>query len=150
MSDITFYRQYRRDNGARTAVTVDGETVLHRFDRGDEDWDPVLLWYVDLRCKGRSLPAGAEEARQWLLDNSGVIRAGLEKLADELRAGLDVSAWPLQWRVPGTGRGVRMNVVCSVVRRLEGIEIANILRDLAAHWEELVRGLPSLDPVGEE
>ena len=53
--ELSFYRQKRQDGGIRTAVTVDGDTVLHRFQPGEGASDPALLWYVDLRCAGRRL-----------------------------------------------------------------------------------------------
>jgi hypothetical protein len=141
MPKIIFYRQCRRDHGVRTGVDIDGTTVLHLFERGEDESDPVLLWYVDLRCQGAALPAGAEEARQWLLDQAATIRSGFKALAEEVSVGIDANTWPLQWKVPKTLRGVRMTIVCSAVPRLEGRDIANVLADIGAHWEEIIRSL---------
>src|SRR5262249_4105359 len=145
MPKTPFYRQYRRDHGVRTGVDIDGTTALHLFEPGEDDPDPALLWFVDLRCEGAALPAGVEEARQWLLDNATVIRSGFETLAQEVGPGMDPDAWPLLWKIPGTARRVRMTIVCSAARRLEGRDIAKVLADVAEHWEERIRGLP---PVG--
>lgn len=147
MRQLTFYRQKRQDGGTRTAVATEHATLLHDFKPGDEPSDPALLWFVDLRCQGRRLPANPEKARQWLLEQTRVIRAGLTVLADQLGAGMDIDAWPLQWPVPNPPRGVQMSIVCSVTRRLTGLEIALILTDIRDHWEEIVQGLHAAEPV---
>lgn len=141
MSKLTYYRQKRMDGGTRTGVEVGGVTVLGRFEHDAEETDPVLRWYVDLRCEGARLPGDPEAVRNWLLDNAGLIRDALHALAEELRAGMDFDTWPLQWKVPKGPRGVRMTIVCSVTRRLDARDIARVLADIAAHWEEVVGGL---------
>jgi hypothetical protein len=73
-------------------VAIDDRTVLHLFEPGRDDSDPALLWFVDLRCRGRRLPTEAESARQWLLDQGPIVRAGFAVLADEIRVGLDEDA----------------------------------------------------------
>jgi hypothetical protein len=47
MSTIGFFRQARFDRAVRSGVTVDGATVLHLFEPGDEDVNPAILWFVD-------------------------------------------------------------------------------------------------------
>ena len=65
----------------------------------------------------------------------------LPQLADELRAGMDVDVWPLLWNIPGTPRGLSMSIVCSIMRRLEALEAANILRGVADDWQESLRAI---------
>jgi hypothetical protein len=143
MPKIDFYRQKRVDGGVRTGVEVDGEGAFHQFEPGRRDSDPALLWFVDVRCQGRSLPTGAEAARRWLLDNTGVIQGGLRALAEEFRAGMDPGVYPLQWRIPGTAKGRRLTIVVSTHRRLVARRMAAALLDVAENWEERIRRLPS-------
>ena len=57
MHKLTFYHQKRRDGGLRTGVDFDDERVLERFEPGDLARDSALEWFVDIRCRGETLPA---------------------------------------------------------------------------------------------
>jgi hypothetical protein len=146
MAKITFYHQKRRDGGIRTGVEINGETELGLEEEfTGKEIDPVLLWFVDLRCEGKKLPTDAEAVRAWLLEQSSVIRAGLESLAGEIRAGIDFNTFPYLWPVPGAPRGVRMMLACSAMRRTEARSIRDVLVHLAAHWQERVARLPAVE-----
>ena len=72
MPKLTFYHQARFDGGRRTGISLDDDaTSLHFFETGaaEEDYDPRLLWYVDLRCEGNAIPGEPQAARDWFLDN---------------------------------------------------------------------------------
>ena len=76
MSKIVFYRQKRRDRGLHTGVLIEGGTALE-LEEG-VNWkggDPILLWWVDLRCEGKKLPTRTEPARQRGLNGSIPARA---------------------------------------------------------------------------
>jgi hypothetical protein len=141
---LIFYRQVREDGGIRTGIELNGTTVFERFESGGDDHDPALVWYVDIRCEGTNLPQMAEEARDWLQRHGMYVRDGLPVLADKLRAGVDVGSYPLRWQVPNLPEGVRITVVCSALRRVPGLEIANVLNEISDRWEELVKDLPSV------
>ena len=143
MATITFFRQARRDGGVRTGIDIDDQTVLSRFEPGESDDDPSLLWYVDVRCTGPRLPREVHAARQWLVRNERPIRAAIEDLAARVPQGSDPSEWPLKL-TRGAGTGARVVVACSAVRRLEARRIARILRDLSTQWRQ---HLDSLDAV---
>jgi hypothetical protein len=146
MTKITFYHQKRRDGGIRTGIEINGETELgleEGFTREEED--PVLLWFVDLRCEGKKLPTDPEEVRAWLLKYGAVIRAGLKSLAEEIQAGIDFNTFPYLWPVPGAPRGVRMTLACSAMRRMDARSIRNVLLEIAAHWQERVARLPAVE-----
>src|SRR4051794_10597769 len=96
MASITFYRQARKDGGIRTGVDVDDNVVLQRFEAGSSDGDPSIVWYVDVRCSGRGLPATAVAARQWLLRNRPTVRRLLISLAEALPLGVDPGSWPVR------------------------------------------------------
>ena len=95
MDELNFYHQKRRDGGLRTGIDTNDERVLERFEPGNAAQDSALLWFVDVRCSGESLPAEPELIRRWFLDRTGTIQAGLRSLAVELSAGMDRD-WPLK------------------------------------------------------
>jgi hypothetical protein len=139
MNKIIYYRQKRYDGAIRTGIVVNGDLVLESLENESDEPDPALLWYVDVRCEGKRLPTNVEEVRSWLLKQSPIVRHALGEFAEELQAGMDVDVWPLQRKIAHPQRGVRMNLVCSVARRLEALKIADILRGLAEVWEESIR-----------
>lgn len=144
MSTLTFYRQARRDGGVRTGIEINSNTVLARFEQGSEDGDPALVWYVDVRCEGARLPAEPEAARAWFIRNESAITRLLEALADEVPSGIDPGDWPLR-KEHQLSTGVRVTVACSAMRRVEGQQIAQVLRDIAANWRERVSNLPQVE-----
>lgn len=148
MAKIIFYRQKRRDGGIRTGVEINGNTELGLEEgfEGDE-LDPVLVWWIELRCEAKTLPTDPEEARQWLLEQTPVIRSGFEALAREVRTGIDFNTYPYLWPVPKAPRGVRITVACFAMRRVDGREMADVLADVAAHWRDRIKSLPATEPV---
>ena len=147
MNEMTWFRQKRVDGAIRTGIDVNDTYVFHLFENESNEPDPVLLWFVDVRCKGARLPTKPEEARKWFLEHSEIVRAALLNLAEELRAGMDVDVPPLQRKVPGAPRGVKMSIVCSVSLRIIGLEFASVLTNIAEHWEEHIRNLPVAEPL---
>lgn len=145
MAEVIFYRQMRRDGGVRTAIELSGRTEFHRFVDGDADTDPGLLWYVDVKCSGRLVPAAPELARQWLLANGPAIARELGALAGEVSAGIDPGSWPKQ-KTFRIGNGIRGEISCSAVRRVEAKKIGPILRDIARHWTTWIEDLAAYQP----
>jgi hypothetical protein len=145
MTTINFYRQVRKDGGKRTGIEINGETVLGRFEKGKKPEDSALLWFVDVRCSGRNLPEDPEAARKWLLEKPAIQNA-LEKIADELRAGIDFSE-PISRKVPNAGHGITIYIFCSAVVRLQALDMANALAETSSHWVEFITSLECLEPV---
>lgn len=139
MAEITFYRQVRKDGGIRTGIELGSDSVFSSFEPGLTDSDPALVWYVDVRCSGPTLPADREGARQWLLRHSTELGAVLGKAADQIPAGYDPVEWPLQ--VSGRVDGADVTVVTSAVRRTEARDLASILRELAGHLHDHLEAL---------
>ncbi len=139
MSKLSFYQQKRRDGGLRTGIDLDDERLWERFEPGDSPQDSALLWFVDVRCAGENLPAEPEAIRSWFLERGEIIRAALRELAEELAAGMDQD-WPLKKTIP-TQDGTVMAIYCSVIRRLTGREISDILSALATRWPMVLRDL---------
>ncbi|HEV3167935.1 MAG TPA: hypothetical protein VGZ22_28295 [Isosphaeraceae bacterium] len=148
MPDLIFYRQGRVDGGIRTAIELDGDTIYERFDEGGPERNPVLLWYVDLRCKGAGLPHDPEGAKRWLLDHEELIRDGFARFAAEVEAGSDVELYPLQWsKFPQAPEGVELTIACATNRRNWALSISKLLEDVGSHWRELIEGLEAAEWV---
>jgi len=142
MKSLTFYHQKRKDGGVRTGVELDGERVLEQFKPGRGAPDSALEWFVDVRCRGQRLPDDSEAVRRWLLGQSAEIQAHLERMANELRTGMDPD-WPLTSEMDSTANGVAIKIVCSAVRRLSGRDIGQVLLQLKRSWGRLIASLPA-------
>lgn len=146
MSKITFYRQAREDGDVRTGLSIDDEVVFDRYD-GRTRTNPALRWFVDVRCDGK-LPIGAEEARQWLLDHAGIIKAGLSEFAKSLNAGIDIESWPVLHKLSATPKGVRITFACSAIRPGDAREIAVVVENVSTHFEKYAKRLRIIEAVG--
>jgi hypothetical protein len=144
MSKLTLYVQERVDGGRRTGIDIDGETVFDRFEPGGEEFDPALLWYVDLRCAG-DVPIEPERAREWLLDQKEVLTAALKSISDELRVGLDSGLLPRQQKVEGAPRGVEIMIVCSSLQRAATPDFGRTVARLAEDFPAIVRSLGRIE-----
>jgi hypothetical protein len=147
MTKLTYFRQQRVDGGIRTGITIDMEVILHHFQRGKKEADPVVVWSIDVRCAGAKLPEEAETIRQWFLDKAPVVREALTGLAAEMKAGIDFDGWPYLWPVPHPPRGVRMTIACSASRLDVGRRMAELLTETADGLEESLRQLKDLSAV---
>jgi hypothetical protein len=145
---LTFFRQKRLDGGIRSGIMLGENTVLDRFEEGEGDYDPALIWSVDLRCSGEGLPDTAEGARQWLLDHENLIQDGFRHYADYLRAGSDVTgAYLLQWSdFQSTPPGVQMVIACGAMRRVDALSLGSVIEETGKRWRELILGLTSGQP----
>jgi hypothetical protein len=124
---------------------VDDVLLLHRLENENYEPDPALLWYADLRCEGQRLPTKAETARRWLLQRSDIIRQGFRDVAEELRAGMDVDAWPVMRKIQGFPDGVKAEIAFSAARRLDGVAMADVLLEVADQWDECIHSLPTVE-----
>ncbi len=143
MASLIFYRQKRNDGAIRTGVELDGETIAERFEEGGRERDPALLWFIDFRCEGQGIPDDPENATQWLLDHSKVIRDGIVRYAEQLKTGADPDFYSLTWsEFQGLPENVSIVIACSAIRRVDARQMAVNLIDLADHWNARI---PSLD-----
>jgi len=117
--------------------------MLEYFEPGAPEEDARLLWWIDVRCSQRTWPWEPEELRAWLLENAPRIEAGLKALANELNSGIDKD-WPVKHVVLGRA-GVKIEILCSAMRRVGGREIPIELSKLARNWQNIVAELPSRD-----
>ncbi len=140
MPKLTFYRQKRDDGATRTGIELDGETIAERFEGGEGERDPALLWYVDLRCEGAGLPDDPDAATHWLLEQAPIIRVGFARFAERLRAGVDTDLYSLTWsEFADVPEGVGMTIACSAIRRIEAREMSAILADVGSHWDDIIK-----------
>jgi hypothetical protein len=140
MPGITFYRQLRFDGGVRTGIDVDGETVYSLFEEGTSDDDPRLRWFVDVRCEGPGLPRAPAKARKWLLDHAQPLREALDKFGNETAVGIDrgVSEWEV---TPDLEAGVTTKIVFMATRKVDGREMAKVLKEVGSRLEESIKSL---------
>lgn len=141
MATIKFFYQERYDGGVRTGIGVNDEMVLHRFLPGDEDSDPALLWYLDVVFKGDSLPAGSDEAKQWLCDQSDTIKRELLQAAEHLVVGLDVGPDTRYRATLVLMDSATGEIMISGARSLSERELADKVRSVAASWDEIMTTL---------
>ncbi len=141
MPTLVFYRQARVDGGIRTGIDVNGDSVWQSFEPGNGDPDPALLWYVDLRCTGDTLPTDPEGVRRWFGDGGSAIKAAFRELADKLRVGFDDELWPYQFAVPTAAGEPSMKIVCSAIRGLEPGTLGKVLQETGENWERLLEQL---------
>lgn len=142
MAKLVFFRQARIDGGIRTGVDLDETSLLHDFERGTDEDDPSLIWYVDIEFSGDDLPTHPDAARQWLLQRAPQVAAALEQLADDLAAGIDFGSWPVRRNIANGFAGASATISCSAVRRVDCREIAARLRAIASDWPAIIRRLP--------
>jgi hypothetical protein len=141
MPQITFYHQERVDGAIRTGLDCDGSTILERFEPGSPEWDSALLWFVDVRLTGESLPTGSpEEVREWLSHLESAIAQGLYRVADEISVGID-KEWPIKRALALNVVGVEAEVAGSCTNRMTGRDFAEKLRNIGDHWIELLASL---------
>jgi hypothetical protein len=140
---LTFFHQVRVDGGVRRGIMLGMSTVFERFEIGGEEYDPSLVWSVDLRCTGPSLPSNPDDAKAWLLSHSEIIRDGFLRYAEQLGAGSDPTGiYLLEWsdfnELPP---GVSMKIVCGALRRIDALYLSKRIRFVGEHWERLVGDL---------
>lgn len=145
MPEITIYQQERKDGGLRTGVQCDGQTLLHHFQEGSEEYDPALLWFVDLRCEGEMPELSTpEEARQWLAQWSDLLHDALNMAINELSSGLDVDFQPWERSYTRSPAGWKVRVVVSAMQRFAALQIAEKLSQFSQRWEEQIGQLQPL------
>lgn len=127
VAKLVFFRQARIDGGVRTGVDLDETSLLHDFERGGDDDDPSLIWYIDIEFSGDDLPTRPDAARHWLLERAPQVSAALDQLADDLAAGIDFGSWPVRRTIANGFGGASATISCSAVRRIDCREIADHL-----------------------
>jgi hypothetical protein len=148
MDNVTLYYQERVDGGTRTGLEANDGTLLESFHGGADEPDPLLLWYVDVQCRGEfGVLTSSEAGREWLRKYGSYVRKALQLAADQLGAGLDVEFEPWTWEVPDMPAELSAKIVISAMRRVAALEVAKKLRKLVSDWDRLVQRLQALEAV---
>jgi hypothetical protein len=145
MTEIAFFHQVRADGGERTGIDVDGQSVLQYFQPERSDFDPALLWYIDIVCEGENLPEEPDSIREWFLTHAAYFTGLLESICQrDLHAGFDSELRPFQREFSGGPEGAGVRVVVSAVRRLVARQVAERLQEVAINWKEILSRLTPL------
>jgi hypothetical protein len=138
MSEVTFYHTEREDNGRRTGLAVNGfiPEGMETFVPGDDDdFNPAIRWYVDVRCPVEKAPKSVRNLRVWFQEHADRIQAALEEVALRLEAGLDQVGSPWSFEMDSPMGSVHVSV--SAQRRYEAQHISeSIRRVLKSDWKE--------------
>jgi hypothetical protein len=146
MTEISFYKQMRNDNGIRYGIMIEGEGVWVHFDAGS-GIDPGLLWFVRVELEGESLTADPEAARQLFVTYAEPICALLAELIEALRQESDPLVWPVDSRAVEVTTEVKLKVVCSPVRRIPVRAVLPAIIDLRDRWQQHLDHLEQVSEV---
>ena len=140
---LTFYCNAREDGGVRVGVSLGPITVHEIFRIDGDEYDPSLVWSIELRCEGETLPTEPHEVDPWLQARSTVIKAALSAYAEELRRVSERSGeYPLRWLTfPGLPASESMEFFCTAQRRVDAGFLATQLESLGKHWDEILNSL---------
>ena len=147
MSEITFYRQMRFDEGLRTGIDVDGIEYWHQYLPAADEGDSGILWFVDIRLEGELLPDDPDDVRRWLRAHAGAITNALRVLSEQYDHGLDADSDPQRKPIAGLPDGVHGEIVLSASRRVEARRLGNVLAEIAEDWPALLSALDQMSRV---
>ncbi len=148
MAKLTFYRQVRQDDASRTGLAIDNVLRMMDFTPGSPEPDPALSWYLDVRCEGNGVPNEPEQARAWMLRHAPLFQQGLHCFADELKTGIDTDIYPVQRVMPSPPPDATVKLVCSAMRRMKALDIAEQIERMGADWNALLNKLAITEPIG--
>ncbi|MCC7083854.1 MAG: hypothetical protein IT427_02475 [Pirellulales bacterium] len=144
MTKIKSDFQRRFDGGIRSGHGVNDSSVLHHFESGAEDFDPALLWYIDIAMDGPSLPDESGTARQWLVRHSRQIERELRKAAEHLPIGVDADDLrPFEAKRSVNADTTGVNVVSGIRGQSEG-ELTENLKVTPRQWQSNLNAMESL------
>ena len=146
MTEITFYRQQRRDGSIRSGLHATGPYDLENFELGpeqlaDDPYANVLDWFIDLQLESPTDLKNAEAARDELLACKSAIRSGLNLMIQELGVGVDSSS-PLTWQnFPELPPHYSCRLNLSISGRFRGKSYIDLIQDFMEHWPDYCRSL---------
>lgn len=147
MSQITFYRQKRFDEGLRTGIDIDGVEQWHHYIAGPDDGDSGILWYIDVALEGEALPDDPDQAHEWLVRSGPMIASALRGFAQRYDIGLDAGPYPQRWRIESLPDEVTGEIVVSAANRVEARQLGTVLVQLADGWSDALSQLDRMSHV---
>lgn len=148
---LTFFRQRRLDDGERMGILLHGDNAFEVYEPGVEEYDPTLIWSVELLCDGPSVPTLPLTAMAWLKENACIIQAGMRVMASGLELGIDKTDLNMfKWdKFPTKIPGAEIRVSCYAMRRIDGRVIGEKVSETAEHFldylEHLATPVDALD-----
>ncbi|MGC1273196.1 MAG: hypothetical protein WBC44_05775 [Planctomycetaceae bacterium] len=147
MTDVTFYRQKRFDDGLRTGIDVDGVEYWHHYAPGPDEGDSGILWFVDVRLEGDSLPDDPDAVRSWLSMHAREITTALREFSQQYVIGLDAGPYPQRRQIEGLPDNVDGAMVLSAAHRVEARRLGDVLAEIADDWPNLLAELERMSHV---
>jgi hypothetical protein len=146
MGKLLFYRQKRVDDGMRTGLELGDVTLAEQFEPGPGERDPILRWYVDVKCEGPAIPDDPDRAEEWFIDRGEVLRKGLTDYAKALENGVDAGFHSITWNsFSQTKENVYVTISCSASDRSTARRLPSILTDMASRWDAIMDSLELVD-----
>ena len=136
MTEITFYRQQRRDGSIRSGLELNGEPQFGLIqswpsETSDDDLSMVLDWYIDLTIQSPNP-----------IDSSDT-----DQIGDSMGAGVDFES-PVLWKnYPELSDGYEIELVCRASNRISSRQLMNEIHGFAQHWLEYLGSLKQLTVV---
>lgn len=154
MTEITFYRQQRRDGSIRSGLELNGEPQFGLIqswplETSDDDLSMVLDWYIDLTIQSPNPidHSDPEQTKNELLKLQTSIQHGLNQLANSMGAGVDFES-PVLWsKFPELSEGFHVEMVCRASSRISSRQLMREINEFANHWLEYLGNLKQLTVV---
>jgi len=154
MTEITFYRQQRRDGSIRSGLELNGEPQFGLIqswpsETSDDDLSMVLDWYIDLTIQSPNPidHSDPEQTKNELLKLQASIQHGLNQLANSMGAGVDFES-PVLWsKFPELSEGFHVEMVCRASSRISSRQLMREINEFANHWLEYLGNLKQLTVV---
>jgi hypothetical protein len=154
MTEITFYRQQRRDGSIRSGLELNGEPQFGLIqswpsETSDDDLSMVLDWYIDLTIQSPNPidHSDPEQTKNELLKLQASIQHGLNQLANSMGAGVDFES-PVIWsKFPELSEGFHVEMVCRASSRITSRQLMREINEFANHWLEYLGNLKQLTVV---
>ncbi len=154
MTEITFYRQQRRDGSIRSGLELNGEPQFGLIqswpsETSDDDLSMVLDWYIDLTIQSPNPidSSDPDQTKNELLKLQASIQHGLNQLANSMGAGVDFES-PVLWKnFPELSDGYEIELVCRASNRISSRQLMNEIHGFAHHWLEYLGSLKQLTVV---
>lgn len=148
MTTIAYFRNVCRDGGIHLGLYVDDDVLFENWKNQAEEPDPVLDWWIDVRCQTAEFPKNADQIRDWFLGLSGQINDALEKLAKQLDVGMDGGVIPFHFRskvADAAGKPVEIEIKGAASARVRAPDVARQILDTRTSWQQDLAEAPSGD-----
>lgn len=149
MNKVVFFWNDRMDGGVHFGLVANDVLLFDELKDGSGESDPALNWFVDIKCESKSLPKGAAEIRNWILNLAPQINQALDALASKLEVGTDgdISPFSIKTKVSAHPASVHIEVKGSALRTIRETQIAGHIMKVKKSWERELRRLSEVNPI---